>query len=241
MRGRRLLAGHFKAWMIAAALLALAGAAPGVHAQSAPPGRGKAMPLGVAASGVVQKILIADGAHVEAGQLLLRLDCGPLEAEIRLRAANRAAAQAAYERARNGTRPDEIAIGEANVGVALARAQEAEAAYGRLSALTEGVTVTRAQILQDQRDARVTAAQLEDARKRLALLVAGSRPEDIAEALARRDAAAAAVDEAQARLDQCSLRAPSAGVVEMIATPGLFVSAAVPVVLAWLTADAPGR
>jgi multidrug resistance efflux pump len=240
MRGCRFFVGNLKVRVVPAALLlSLACAAPHAYAQVAPAGRGKAMPLGVAASGVVQKVLVADGAHVEAGQLLLQLDCRPLEAEIRVRAANRAAAQAAYERARNGTRPDEIAIGQANVGVALARAQEAEAAYGRLTALTEGVTVTRAQILQDQRDARVTAAQLEDARKRLALLVAGSRPEDIAEALARRDAAAAGVDEAQAQLDQCSLRAPAAGVVEMVATPGQFVSAAVPAVLVRLTADPP--
>ena len=241
MSGRRLLAGNFKVWLLSAALLPVAFAAPPVFAQSAPAGRGKAMPLGVAASGVVQKIMVVDGAHVEAGQLLLQLDCRPLEAAIRVRVASRAAAEAAYERTRNGTRPDEIAIGEANVGVALARAEEAEAAYGRLTALTEGVTVTRAQILQDQRDARVTAAQLEDARKRLALLVAGSRAEDIAEALARRDAAAAAVDEAQAQLDQCSLRAPAAGVVEMLASPGQFVSVAVPAVLARLTADPPAR
>jgi pyruvate/2-oxoglutarate dehydrogenase complex dihydrolipoamide acyltransferase (E2) component len=154
MRGSLAFPGKLKVWTMAVALLPLLAGAPGAHAQ----GPGKAMPLGVAASGVVQKILVADGAHVEAGQVLLQLDCRVLEAEIRVRAANRAAAQAAYERARNGTRPDEIAIGQANVGVALARAQEAEAAYGRLTALTEGVTVTRAQILQDQRDARVTAA-----------------------------------------------------------------------------------
>ncbi len=120
--------------------------------------------LGIAASGVIQKIMVADGSHVNAGQVLLQIDCRPLEEEIKMLAASLEAAQAAFERTRNGSRPDEIAIGEANVGVALARAEEAQDAFGRLTALTEGVTVTRAQTLETRRDARVTAAQLEDAK-----------------------------------------------------------------------------
>ena len=55
----------------------------------------------------------------------------------------------------------------------------------------EGVSITRAQILLAERDARVSAAQLQEAWARLALLKAGSRIEEIREAEARRDAAAA--------------------------------------------------
>lgn len=218
------------------------GVAGPASAETAPasraPGVAKALQLGADATGIVSAILVADGAHVEAGQLLLEIDCGPLKEEIKLRAAEQDAAEAAYERARNGSRPDEIAIGVANVGVAQARAEEAKDAFARFAALTEGVTVTRAQILESRRDARVTAAQLEDARKRLALLEAGSRPEDIAEAAARRDAAAAALAEAKARLDRCSVRAPVAGVVETTATLGQLVTTAVPTTLARLTPDA---
>jgi len=83
----------------------------------------------------------------------------------------------------------------------------------------------------------VTAAQLDDARKRLALLVAGSRQEDIAEALARRDAAAASLEEGRAQLDQCSLKAPVAGVVQVTTNVGQFVSVAIPQTLARLTPD----
>jgi multidrug resistance efflux pump len=201
----------------------------------------KAMQLGVAASGVIQKIVVANGSHVDAGQLLLLIDCRPLEAEVKLRTANLAAAQAAYERTRNGARPDEVAIAEASVGVAQARAEEAQDAFSRLKALTEGVSITRAQTLEARRDARVTAAQLEDARKRLALLAAGSRAEDIAEQLARRDAGSAGLVESQAQLDQCSLRAPAAGVVQIVATLGQFISVSVPVTLIQLTPDDPAR
>jgi len=219
---------------VAAILLFLA--AP-LQARAQSPGNGPPLSLGVAVSGLVGKILVADGAHVTAGQTILEIDCRPLEADVKVRAANAAAAKAAYERAKNGSRPDEITIGEANVGVAQARSEEATDAYARLKALTEGVSVTRAQLLEGRREARVTAAQLDDAKKRLALLVAGSRQEDIAEALARHDAAAALLEEGQAQLDQCSLKAPVAGVVQVVANVGQFVSTAVPATLARLAPE----
>jgi HlyD family secretion protein len=227
--------------VLAAAAWLIAGLAAPSYAgpQNPTPPSAKTLSLGVAVSGVVQKLLVEDGAHVDAGQLLLQIDCRPLEVEIKVRAAQRAAAEAAYERTRNGSRLDEIAIGEANVGVARARAEEARDADARVEALTLGVSVTRADLLSARRDARVTAAQLDDAVKRLALLQAGSRVEDIAEFLARRDAAAAEFDLAQARLDQCSLRAPVPGTVQFVATLGQFISVAVPETLVRLTPDKP--
>jgi HlyD family secretion protein len=200
---------------------------------------GRVLSLGVAATGVIEKILVTDGVHVKAGQALLQLDCRPLEEVVKLRAARQDALQAAYERTRNGSRLEEIAIGEANVGVAVARAEEARDALGRAHALTEGITITRAQFLETQRNARVTAAQLEDARKRLALLKAGSRQEDIDEALARRDEAVAGVAEAKARFDQCTLRAPVDGTVQVTSNVGQFVSTYVPVTLLKLSEDPP--
>jgi HlyD family secretion protein len=189
-------------------------------AQAAYATGGKPYLLGVPVSAVVAKLLVDDHAHVEAGAAILQMDCRPLEQEIKVRAADLAAAEAVSERVRNGPRPDEIAIGEANVGVAAARAEEARDAYDRAKSLTEGVSVTHVQILETRRDARISAAQLNDAQKRLALLHAGSRDEDIAEAAARRDAAAAELTTAQARLDQCTVHAPVAGVVEWLVTPG---------------------
>jgi HlyD family secretion protein len=186
---------------------------------------------------VIARILVSDGEHVEAGQRLLELDCRVLEARAQGRIADLAAAEAAFERTRNGSRPDEIAIGEAGVGVAQARAEEAQDALTRLMGLTEGVSVTRVQIFLAQREARVTAAQLDDARKKLALLKSGSRPEDTAEAEAKRDAAAAGLKEAEAERDQCSLKAPAAGVVKILATLGQFVSVSVPTTLVQLTPD----
>ena len=57
------------------------------------------MTLGVAQSGVVRAIDVADGAHADAGQVLVELDCEPLRKEIDVRAANLAAAEAVQDSA----------------------------------------------------------------------------------------------------------------------------------------------
>src|SRR4051794_24458072 len=50
------------------------------------------MQLGIAATGVIEKIFVRDGDHVDAGQLLVTIDCRPLQAEIKVRGANLTAA-----------------------------------------------------------------------------------------------------------------------------------------------------
>src|SRR5262249_15113065 len=119
-----------------------------------------------------------------------------------------------------------------------ARAEEAADALRRAQLLQIGISVTQAAFLQIQRDARISAAQLEDARARLDLLRSGSREEDIAEADAKRDAAMAAVEEAKARLAQCSVASPIDGVVvARFASVGQLVSTAEPKVLMQIEND----
>ena len=210
-----------------------------VKAQTATPQAAKPhmLTLGAARSGVVRSILVPNGAHVEAGEALLRLDCGPLEKEINFRAASLAASEAVLARVRNGPRPEEIAIAEAGLGVATARADEAHDALQRANGLQAGVTVTRQQLFTVERDSRIADAQQMDAEKKLALLKAGSRIEDIDEAQARRDAALAFLEESKAELDQCTIRAPAAGAIQFTVTTGQFVSVFAPTPLAQLTAD----
>jgi multidrug resistance efflux pump len=200
------------------------------------------MLIGTAATATVKEELLGPGVRVNAGELLVALDCRPIEAELEARRALLASSEALAERARNGPRVEEIAVAEAAVGYSTARAEEARKTFERAQALREGVSVTQARVLETQRDARITAAQLEEARARLALLRAGTRVEEVADAKARRDAAAAQVAETQARLDQCFVRAPVDGaVVEIFVTPGQLVSAAVPTPLLSFAPAAPPR
>jgi HlyD family secretion protein len=193
------------------------------------------MTLGVAPSGVVQTINVADGDHVEAGHALIALDCGPLPKDIDVLAASLQAAEANYERVLNGPRPEEIAIGDAGVGVAVSRAEEARAARDRTNAMQIGVSITLAPRPVVERDSRVADAVLMDARKRLALLQVGSRAEDVAEAKAKRDHF---LEERKAEFDQCTVRTPAAGTVKVLVTLGQYVSIFVPATLVQLKPDA---
>jgi HlyD family secretion protein len=205
-------------------------------------GPGPVMSLGVAAEGTVSEILAHAGDHVQAGAALVKLDCRIAAADVRAREARLAAAQATFDRVHNGSRPDEIVVGEAVVGYSAARADEAKKTLTRTEALQEGVTVSTARVLEVQRDSRIAAAQLEEARARLSLLRAGSREEDIRQAQALRDAASAELDETRARLDQCTVRAPAAGtVVDVLANAGQFFSSALPQPLLRMVQDGPAR
>jgi multidrug resistance efflux pump len=205
-------------------------------------GAGPPMSIGVAATGIVRAILVREGSRVQAGQLLVQLDCAAQQADVSARQAHLAAAQATYDKFRNGPRPDEIAVGEAVVNFSQARAEEAEKTLQRTLALQEGVTVTTARVLEVKRDARIAAAQLAEARAQLDLLRAGSREEDIRQAKALRDAAAADLAESRARLDQCAVRAPADGVVlDVLVNEGQFVSLAVPQPLLHIIRDGQPR
>ena len=205
-------------------------------------GAGPPLAIGSAAGGIVAGVLVQEGERVRAGQVLVKLDCRPLEAEVQARAAHLAAAQATYDRFRNGPRPDEVAVGEAVVGYSQARADEAKKTLQRAETLQEGVTVTTAHLLEVQRDARIAAAQLEEARSRLNLLRAGSREEDIRSAKELRDAAAADLDTTKARLAQCSIAAPANGtVLDVDANAGQFLSLAVPQPLLHIAPEGPQR
>jgi HlyD family secretion protein len=211
-------------------------------AQGRVEGAGPPMSIGVASTGIVSDVLVQEGSRVTAGQLLLKLDCRPQQAEVQARQAQLAAAQATYDRLRNGARPDEIAVGEAAVGYAQASADEAQKTLQRTLALQEGVTVTTARVLQVERDARIATAQLEEARARLSLLRAGSREEDIRDGKALREAAAAELESARARLEQCSVYAPADGIVlDILVNRGQFVSLAVPQPLMHIAAGGASR
>jgi multidrug resistance efflux pump len=112
----------------------------------------------------------------------------------------------------------------------------------RTQQLREGFTVTRVQIDQALRDARMDEALLDEVRAKLALLKAGSREEDITEARSRRDAAKGRVEEAATRLGYCSVDAPISGIVlSTNVSLGQLVSTMVPVTLLTMVDDSTRR
>lgn len=203
---------------------------------------GDVLSLGASTTGTISQLLVKAGDHVQAGQALLNVECRDLESEISARQADLAAADAVLARVTHGPRPEEIEIGEANVNLATARLHEAQKAFDRTQALHEGVTVTRAQIDQTERDARIASAMLEEARAKLVLLKAGSRTEELAEAHAQRDARQARLDAAAARFSYCTVAAPVGGVVlRTSVSPGQLISFMAPMTLITMADDSRRR
>jgi len=160
--------------------------------------------------------------------------------------ATAAAEAAALDAARNGPRPQEIAQAQADYAAAQADALAANT-FQRMEMLVRNDTISRVQF-DDARDKRDSTAQrAESLRQRLALLQAGTRPEDLRAAEQRfRQAQAAAslmqrgyrkedVDAARAtlaaaiahrdaldaQLREAQLSAPAGGVVETVSVrPG---------------------
>ncbi len=235
--------------------------------------------IGSKVGGRVTEVGVEEGQVVKAGAVLVRFECDELKAqrgqaqaamqqaqadldrmlrgnrpeEIAQAEATARAMQAAYESARNGPRRQEIDQAEAEFRAATADAANAEAFYKRMDKLAATDTISRQQF-DDARDRRDAAAQrAESARQRLALLEAGTRPEDLHAAAARSQQAEAAavlarkgfrredieaargrlaeaqgrVAELDARLREAELTAPADAVVEVVSVrPGDLVPAA---------------
>ncbi len=234
--------------------------------------------VGSRIGGRVTDVFVEEGQTVKAGTVLVRFECDALKAsraqaaaaveearanldrmvrgnrpeEIAQASAQAAAARAALDEARNGPRPQELDQAKADYAAAQADAVDAESFYGRMEKLIQTDTISRQQF-DDARDKRDAARQkAESARQHLALLQAGTRPEDLRAAEDRYHQAEAArvlsvkgsrredIDAAQGRLGQAEaqvaqldadlreaeLTAPADAVVEVVSVrPGDLVPA----------------
>lgn len=202
----------------------------GVTAQGRIMRAGNAMQIGTGATGVIAELLARQGNHVDKGQPLARLECNDQAKEVDAEKSMLGAEETALSRLEKGSRAEDIAAATANLVLAQAQADQTAAELKRVSPPSD--TTSQAEIDKAQRDDKVAAARVEEARAKLAMLQAGSRTEDISEAKFLRDAAKARFDEAVARLERCTVRAPASGiVVETRVTLGQFISTAVPQVL----------
>jgi len=208
----------------------------------------------------IAEVLVQEGDHVRRGQVLARLDTRRLEPQVaqaeaqaaaqrqiveRLRHGSRpeeiaqaeaqvAAQRQVVERLRHGSRPEEIAQARANVASAQADAANARRQYERLKPLLDRAVGRGAVSQQDVDNAKaawdVAEAKLVVTQKALALAVAGPRPEEVAEAEARLQAAEAQLAFLRQQLADAQLVAPVNGIVRTrLMEPGEMASPQKPV------------
>ena len=148
--------------------------------------------------GVIAEILVEEGAQVEAGQLLMRLDARRQQAAVAQAEAELLRAQARLNEVRAGPRPQEVEMARAAVAAAQAQVAKLRAGMAR------------------PEDIDAAEAELRRARAELDLLLAGTRPETVAVAEADVAALRAALQQAQVALAETELRAPFAGTVALL-------------------------
>ena len=169
--------------------------------------------IGASVTGTVERVEVRQGDHVYAGQPLVRILCDDQKARFAQRVAERQATDAYYRKLVNGARKEEREIAQDELTLSEARLAEAQARLNRSTALTQTNSVSVSVRDVDDRDARVARAQREVAQMRVALIQAGTREEELAEAKARDAAAGQAIDVAKAELEKCEVKSPVTGVV----------------------------
>ena len=159
----------------------------------------------------VAEVLVQEGDHVKAGQVLARLDTSRLAPQVAKAQAQVAAQQQVLLRLQHGNRPEEIAEARANVSAAMADAANALAQYQRVQSLSErssGRAVSRQDLDAAKQAADSAQARLEVSQKALALEQIGPRREDVEQAAAQLRADQADLALAQQNLANAELRAP---------------------------------
>jgi len=228
---------HYLTWLL---LVAACGGGDVIQGET------DAVHVSVAAkvSGRVDSLYVREGDMVRRGQVVAALD-GP---EIRARAvqarAARDAAQAQLDKARNGSREEDIRAAQSNYRRAVAAATIAETTFVRLDRLLgEGVVATQR---RDEAEASFRTARdaAEAAKAQYEVALAGLRAEDRAAVTADLRRADGVVREISSYVDENTLRSPLDGqvmvkVVEQgeLVSPGLPLLTIVDLSDQWVTVN----
>lgn len=192
--------------------------------------------LGFRVGGKIAEVDRDEGDAVRAGEVVARLDGEPYRREAEEGRAQAASLRARLQLLEAGNRPQEIAQARAVVREREVTCANAQRVFKRQEELFASKTVS----VQERDDAdasyREAEARLKSASEQLALLEAGFRAEEIAQAKADLGRAEAALASAELRLADTVLVAPSDGVVITRAQePGAIVQAGSTVLTVSLT------
>jgi len=178
----------------------------------------------------VARLLVREGDHVSAGQLLFDLESPEVDAKQRQASAILDAARAQQSKAAEGTRREDIQAAEANWHRAGAAAELAQSTFRRTDTLFRQGVVTEQRYDEARAQARSAEQASAAARAQYDEALAGARRQDRDAANAQVRQAEGAVAEVQAARDELQGRAPIGGEVsKRLADVGELVPAGYPV------------
>jgi HlyD family secretion protein len=174
---------------------------------------------------------VDEGMLVKRGETVATLEDAELKDELRLAQSEADAAAATLAELRAGSRPEEIAQGEALLARAEADAHRLSTDYRREVALYGREVIAKKELEAAKAANDQAQATVRERREAVRLLRKGPRIEQIDQARARLKGAQARVATAQERLGYTRLVAPISGVVlSKSVEPGEQVSAGTPVI-----------
>lgn len=159
---------------------------------------------------------VAEGTPVEVGTLLVQLDSTLQQASVLKIEADIAQQQANLEKLNNGVRTEEITAAVARVDTAKTQLLESERDYDRTRAIVAKKLASQASLETAETRRDSNRSRLRDAEAQLALLKAGSRNEDIAQAEAQLIATRALLTAEQQKLKNLSITATVAGTLDSL-------------------------
>jgi HlyD family secretion protein len=175
-------------------------------------------------AGWIQKVLVVEGGHVRAGEVLLLLDSRLAEAEHAKATASVAEKVAILERLKRGPRPEEIEVARHDAQKAQVTVHALRSEMEALKSLQARNEISPVQFQKAQSSLQAAEADSAAASARLKLLEAGTRPEEIAEAEARLAAAKAERTTAALNLQLCKIASPIDGIItQLAARQGMYV------------------
>jgi HlyD family secretion protein len=169
--------------------------------------------VSVKITGRILERLVREGDRVTRGQVLVRLDDSELAADVRRQDAALRSAQATLRDLQMGARPQEIEDARAVVSSAEATRSMTEREYQRNDQLYTKNLIAAQDVDRARQAYEVAKAQERSVRERLALLLAGSRPDQIDAARWQVTQAESALAQAQSRLRETVVVSPIDGVV----------------------------
>jgi multidrug resistance efflux pump len=164
-------------------------------------------------SGRIIELHIEEGRRVQKGEILARLEDTEYQAD-----ANRAKStvKAASERLReleNGSRPEEIAQGKAELGEAQAQLSQLRVQWEREDGLRKTNAITQQEYEETESRYRAMEMRVLRLSNSLKLMEIGPREEQIENARAMLEQAKADLVKAEWRLGNCIIRAPISGTI----------------------------
>ena len=164
-------------------------------------------------TGRIEQITVDEGDRVQKDQLLAVIERRELEAQVREAEAQRAAARSNLQNLEAGSREQEIKKAEAALEEAQANVEKSRTDWERLDRLHKDKVASDQEWERARTSYDVAAAKQREAKEHLDLQKAGTRRPVIDAARGELDRTQAALELAQAQLDQTRLSAPRAATV----------------------------